>query len=120
MQSVYHLDGHLRRVLSGHEERIPLYWRGRLTGRNARVDLGHRRQCVAMCHPQRSLQRREFALRRGQVPVEFTAGFARPTTAWVWRQVIEATPWGQKPRHLLCGCRPRKARAASGSVNGIG
>jgi transposase InsO family protein len=21
--------------------------------------------------------------------------------AWVWRQVIEATPWGQKPRHLL-------------------
>jgi transposase InsO family protein len=21
--------------------------------------------------------------------------------AWVWRQLIEATPWGQKPRHLL-------------------
>jgi transposase InsO family protein len=24
-----------------------------------------------------------------------------PTAAWVWRQLIEATPWGQKPRHLL-------------------
>jgi len=26
---------------------------------------------------------------------------ANPTTAWVWRQLIEATPWGKKPRHLL-------------------
>ena len=26
---------------------------------------------------------------------------ANPTAAWVWRQVIEATPWGSKPRHLL-------------------
>jgi hypothetical protein len=26
---------------------------------------------------------------------------ANPTAAWVWRQVIEATPWGTKPRHLL-------------------
>jgi len=26
---------------------------------------------------------------------------ASPTAAWVWRQVIEATPWGSKPRHLL-------------------
>ena len=26
---------------------------------------------------------------------------ASPTAAWVWRQVIEATPWGRKPRHLL-------------------
>jgi putative transposase len=24
-----------------------------------------------------------------------------PTAAWVWRQVIQATPWGNKPRHLL-------------------
>jgi len=23
------------------------------------------------------------------------------TAAWVWRQLIEATPWAQKPRHLL-------------------
>src|SRR3712207_7007393 len=26
---------------------------------------------------------------------------ANPTAAWVWRQIIEATPWGAKPRHLL-------------------
>ena len=26
---------------------------------------------------------------------------ANPTAAWVWRQLIEATPWGNKPRHLL-------------------
>jgi hypothetical protein len=26
---------------------------------------------------------------------------ANPTGAWVWRQLIEATPWGHKPRHLL-------------------
>src|SRR5438874_13321573 len=24
-----------------------------------------------------------------------------PTAGWVWRQVIQATPWGHKPRHLL-------------------
>jgi len=24
-----------------------------------------------------------------------------PTAAWVWRQVIEATPWGTRPRHLM-------------------
>ena len=26
---------------------------------------------------------------------------ASPTTAWVWRQLIEATPWGRRPRYLL-------------------
>jgi putative transposase len=26
---------------------------------------------------------------------------ANPTAAWAWRQLIEATPWGNKPRHLL-------------------
>jgi transposase InsO family protein len=24
-----------------------------------------------------------------------------PTAAWVWRQLIEATPWGRQPRYLL-------------------
>ncbi|MCA1646979.1 MAG: hypothetical protein LC797_16455, partial [Chloroflexi bacterium] len=24
-----------------------------------------------------------------------------PRAAWVWRQVIQATPWNHKPRHLL-------------------
>jgi putative transposase len=26
---------------------------------------------------------------------------ASPTAAWVWRQLIEATPWGQVPRYLI-------------------
>jgi transposase InsO family protein len=26
---------------------------------------------------------------------------ATPTAAWVWRQLIEATPWGGQPRYLL-------------------
>jgi transposase InsO family protein len=36
--------------------------------------------------------------RRELVHINVTA---HPTAAWVWRQVIEATPWGHKPRHLL-------------------
>ena len=36
--------------------------------------------------------------RRELVHVHVTAN---PTAAWVWRQLIEATPWGHKPRHLL-------------------
>ena len=36
--------------------------------------------------------------RRELVHVNVTAN---PTAAWVWRQAIEATPWGSKPRHLL-------------------
>jgi len=37
--------------------------------------------------------------RRELVHVKVTAN---PTAAWVWRQIIEATPpWDQKPRHLL-------------------
>ncbi|MBV9894816.1 MAG: transposase [Chloroflexi bacterium] len=36
--------------------------------------------------------------RRELVHVNVTSN---PTAAWVWRQVIEATPWGNKPRHLL-------------------
>ena len=26
---------------------------------------------------------------------------AHPTAAWVWRELIEATPWGRQPRYLL-------------------
>jgi len=36
--------------------------------------------------------------RRELVHVNVTAN---PTVAWVWRQLIEATPWGTKPHHLL-------------------
>ena len=31
----------------------------------------------------------------------------QPTAAWVWRQIIEATPWGRQPRLLI---RDRDAR----------
>ena len=44
--------------------------------------------------------------RRELVHVNVTAN---PTAAWVWRQLIEATPWGAKPRHL-----PRDRDAAYG------
>jgi transposase InsO family protein len=36
--------------------------------------------------------------RRELVHVNVTSN---PTAAWVWRQLIEATPWGHTPRHLL-------------------
>jgi transposase InsO family protein len=26
---------------------------------------------------------------------------ANPTAAWVWRQLLEATPWGRRPRYLV-------------------
>ena len=26
---------------------------------------------------------------------------ASPTAAWVWRQLVEATPWGRQPRYLV-------------------
>src|SRR5439155_20613412 len=25
-----------------------------------------------------------------------------PTAAWVWRQLVAATPWGRTPRYLVC------------------
>jgi putative transposase len=36
--------------------------------------------------------------RRELVHVNVTAN---PTAAWVWLQLIQATPWNHKPRHLL-------------------
>ena len=36
--------------------------------------------------------------RREQVHVAVTA---HPTAAWVWRQLIEATPWGRRPKYLV-------------------
>ncbi|MGH2352748.1 MAG: integrase core domain-containing protein [Chloroflexota bacterium] len=26
---------------------------------------------------------------------------AHPAAAWVWRQLVEATPWGRRPKHLI-------------------
>ncbi len=36
--------------------------------------------------------------RRELVHVEVTA---HPMAAWVWRQLVEATAWGRRPRHLV-------------------
>ena len=36
--------------------------------------------------------------RRRMVHVNVTS---HPTAVWVWRQLIEATPWGVQPRHLI-------------------
>ena len=36
--------------------------------------------------------------RRALVHLNVTAS---PTAAWVWRQLIEATPWGRAPRYLV-------------------
>jgi transposase InsO family protein len=36
--------------------------------------------------------------RRELVHVNVTAS---PTAAWVWRQLVEATPWGRRPRYLV-------------------
>jgi transposase InsO family protein len=36
--------------------------------------------------------------RREPVHVAVTA---HPTAAWVWRQLVEATAWGRRPRHLV-------------------
>ena len=36
--------------------------------------------------------------RRELVPWNVTA---RPTAAWIWRQLIQATPWGRQPRYLI-------------------
>jgi hypothetical protein len=36
--------------------------------------------------------------RRRLLPFSVTS---HPTAAWVWRQMIEATPWGQHPSYLV-------------------
>jgi transposase InsO family protein len=36
--------------------------------------------------------------RRGLVHLAVTA---HPTADWVWRQLVEATPWGRRPKHLI-------------------
>ena len=36
--------------------------------------------------------------RRELVHVRVTA---QPTAAWVWRQLLEATPWGHQPKYLV-------------------
>ncbi len=59
--------------------------------------------------------------RRELLHVNVTAG---PTAAWIWRQLLEATPWGRQPTHWrgvgpkpadMGACRKRKGCARSAS-----
>jgi transposase InsO family protein len=37
----------------------------------------------------------------GRRELVHVAGTAHPTAAWRWRRLVEATPWGRRPRFLL-------------------
>jgi hypothetical protein len=41
---------------------------------------------------------RIWAVDRRLVDLNVTA---HPTAEWVWRQLIEATPWGKQPKHFI-------------------
>jgi transposase InsO family protein len=42
-----------------------------------------------------------FFITHGRRELVHAAVTAHPTAAWVWRQVVEATAWGRRPRHLV-------------------
>jgi transposase InsO family protein len=42
-----------------------------------------------------------FYVTHGRRELVHLAVTAHPTAAWVWRQLLEATPWGRRPRYLL-------------------
>lgn len=42
-----------------------------------------------------------FFISHGRRRIEHINVTSHPTAEWVWRQVIEATPWGTKPRYLI-------------------
>jgi transposase InsO family protein len=42
-----------------------------------------------------------FFISHGRREVVHLNVTAHPTAQWVWRQLIEATPWGRQPRYLL-------------------
>jgi len=42
-----------------------------------------------------------FFITHGRRELVRVAVTAHPTAAWVWRQLIEATPWGRQPKYLI-------------------
>ncbi len=42
-----------------------------------------------------------FFITHGRGELVHTAVTAHPTAAWVWRQLVEATPWGHQPKYLI-------------------
>ena len=55
--------------------------------------------------------------RREMVHLTVTAS---PTAAWVWRQPIEATPWGRAPRHVVRHRDAVDGRDVVPRANGLG
>ena len=51
-----------------------------------------------------------FFITHGRRELVHVAVTAHPTAAWVWRQLIEATPWGRQPHVPRPGSRPRVRR----------
>jgi transposase InsO family protein len=60
-------------------------------------------------------------LAHGRRELVHVNGTAHPTAAWVWRRLVEVTPWGRRPRPLVrdrdavCGgdCAPRAKELGS-------
>jgi transposase InsO family protein len=42
-----------------------------------------------------------FFITHGRRELLHLAVTAHPTAAWVWRQLVEATAWGRRPKHLI-------------------
>ena len=42
-----------------------------------------------------------FFITHGRRELVHAAVTAHPTAAWVWRQLVEATPWGRQPKYLI-------------------
>jgi transposase InsO family protein len=42
-----------------------------------------------------------FFIRHGRRELVHFNVTASPTAAWIWRQLVEATPWGRHPSHLI-------------------
>jgi transposase InsO family protein len=42
-----------------------------------------------------------FFIRHGRRDLVHFNVTASPTAAWIWRQMLEATPWGRHPSHLI-------------------
>ena len=42
-----------------------------------------------------------FFIRHGRRELVQVRVTASPTAAWIWRQLLEATPWGRQPTHLI-------------------
>ena len=42
-----------------------------------------------------------FFISHGRRDLIHVAVTAHPTAAWVWRQLVEATPWGRHPKYLI-------------------